>query len=75
MHRLLGSIVTPARHPFHLDPVGNPSIDNRGFLWSPEKIGLIIEIDEELSSDRDPWVTVMVDSKMGHCLFSEIKVL
>lgn len=65
----------PAREPFHLDPVGNPSIDNRGFLWPQNQIGLIIKIDDELGAEKDPWMTILIGQKMGHCLSSEIKVL
>jgi len=71
-----GSLVIPARNPFYLDPAGNPSIDNRSFLWPPECLGVIVHIDMSLLGNRkDPWVTVYMNNMFGHCLLSEIKII
>lgn len=75
MHPILGALVVPARMPFHLDPVGNPSLDNRGFLWPKNRVGIVIEVDNDLGATRDPWLTILIDSKLGHCLSSEVKIL
>jgi len=72
----IGSLVIPARNPFYLDPTGNPSIDNRSFLWSSDCLGVIIQIDAStLGSNKDPWITVYINNMFGHCLLSEIKII
>lgn len=72
----IGSLVIPARNPFYLDPAGNPSIDNRSFLWASDCLGIIIQIDANmLGSNKDPWITVYMNSMFGHCLLSEIKII
>lgn len=75
MYQVIGSLVVPVRTPFHLDPIGNPSVENRGFLWPRNQIGIIVELDVGLGASGDPWVAVMVNSKLGHCLFSELDIL
>jgi hypothetical protein len=75
MRPAVGSLVVPSRKPFYLDPVGSPSIDNRSFIWPESKIGFLIEVDFSLGAQDDPWCTVYVEFKFGHCLLSELKRL
>lgn len=73
MHAGLGSLVLPARQSFYLDPVGNPSIDNRSFSWPQNLLGIVVDVDRTLGAAGDPWITVYVAGMFGHCLLSEVK--
>jgi hypothetical protein len=72
MHPVVGSIVLPVRNPFHLDPEDS-SISYYSFLWPKDQLGLVIRIDPANGHEFDPWITVLVDSMLGHCLLSEVK--
>lgn len=69
----LGSLVVPVRQTFYLDPVGNPSIDNRSFMWPKRSLGIVVHVDRSLGTIHDPWITVYVIGQFGHCLLSEVK--
>jgi hypothetical protein len=75
MRPTVGSLVIPARKPFHLDPVGSPSVEQRSFIWPENEVGILIQVDAELGTDTDPWCTIYVENKFGHCLLSEVKEL